>query len=34
MQLATTAMLFGARALVVKEWKVDPNAEIPVSIKV
>lgn len=33
MQLATTAMLFGARALVVKEWKVDPNAEIPVSIK-
>ena len=33
MQLATTAMLFGARALVVKEWKVDPNAAIPVCIK-
>lgn len=33
MQLATTAMLFGARALVVKEWKVDPNATVPVSIK-
>ncbi len=33
MQLATTAMLFGERALVVKEWKVDPSAEIPVRIK-
>lgn len=33
MQLATTAMLFGARALVVKEWKVDPNAAIPVCIR-
>lgn len=33
MQLATRAMLFGARALVVKEWKVDPDAAIPVVIK-
>lgn len=33
MQLATTAMLFGVRALVVKEWKVDPSAEVPVRIK-
>lgn len=33
MQLATTAMLFGARALVVKEWKVDPNAAVPVFIR-
>jgi len=33
MELAITSMLFGARALVVKEWKVDPGAEVPVRIR-
>lgn len=33
MELSLASMLFGARALVVKEWKIDPGAPIPVCIK-
>lgn len=33
MELSFASMLFGARALVVKEWKVDPKAQVPVCIK-